>query len=149
MILKVFYGFVLSGALCVSCAFGALPSTNHYLFILFYSGHCPHCRRFAPVLSVYSRMSGFSVLAFTTDGFVLPSFPNSRVISKNVLQTFFGEYAQLAVPALFLLNRENGHAYPISQGALSYSELETRMNVLIPRILRYENRRRDEIIKKN
>jgi hypothetical protein len=109
-----------------------------YEFIFFYSTDCPHCTSFDQVLKQYSDNLGILVKAFAIGERVSPSFPNSTVVTQEVVNQFFGGGAKLSVPTLFILNKNNFHAYPVSSGSLAYSELNTRMNQLAPKILTNE-----------
>ena len=110
---------------------------NHYQFVLFYRASCPHCRRFDPILKEYAENTGTKVVAFTLDGVSLPSFPNSIPVSRRILEQYFGNN-EILVPTLFLLNKKNLHAYPVSVGELNYYELASRINNLIPKIISFE-----------
>lgn len=116
--------------------------SKDYEFIFFYSPGCAYCERFAPILKKYSDNSGINVR-----GFVLGSgsinkesnyFPNSTVVKREVIEDFFGKDKGIAVPTLFIANKNNFHTYPVSQGALTYLELVRRMDELIPKILTNE-----------
>ena len=114
-----------------------------HVFIFFYSSSCLHCTNFSPVLKKYSRNSGIVVRALAINGEpsnqVISSFSGSAIASQEIINRFFGVGAKLAVPALFILNKNNYHAYPVSSGALTYLELDARMNDLTPKILQHEN----------
>jgi len=109
-----------------------------YEFIFFYRSSCPYCRKFDPILKQYSVDTAIPVRAFTFDGIALPSFPDSIAVDKNTVGEYFGDNATVAVPALFLMNTINLHAYPVSSGGLSYMDLVMRMNALVPKILSVE-----------
>ena len=110
----------------------------HDVFVLFYRSTCPHCQRFDPVLKQVSDQTKIPVIAFTTDGIALPAFPNSRAINQDVITHFFGENTDIKVPTLFILNRLNGNAYPVSEGELNILDLIHRLNELAPKIWQYE-----------
>ena len=116
-------------------------STDAYEFILFYSTTCPHCLKFAPTLRQYSDKSGIPIQAFAVNGNKSHYFPNSIPLTQETIEQFFGKNASLALPSLFLLNKKNLHAYPVSQGALTYTELQLRMSKLIPKTVQFENGR--------
>jgi len=109
-----------------------------YEFIFFYRSNCPYCRKFDPILKQYSIDTTIPVRAFTLDGISLPSFPNSITVNPAIVHEYFGSSAEdrtIAVPTLFIMNIANLHVYPVSRGALSYTDLVMRMNELIPKIL--------------
>ena len=116
-----------------------------YEFIFFYSTTCPHCMDFAPVLKSYSDNSGISVKAFVMDQGSSLYFPNSIMISQEVVDQFFGKGTKVSVPILFILNKDNLHAYPVSSGALTYLELAARINELTPKILQHERNERSRV----
>lgn len=111
---------------------------KNYEFIFFYSTDCPHCMSFDLVLKAYSDSSGIAVKSFMLGNKSSPSFPNSIAIAQEIVDQFFGKGAKLSVPTLFILNKDNYHAYPVSSGALTYLELNARMNQLAPKILMNE-----------
>ena len=94
-------------------------------------------------MKLYSENSNISVQAFVlgtskTSPYSL-DFPNSTTVTQDVVDQFFGIGAKIAVPTLFILNKNNFHVYPVSSGALTYLELASRMNELTPKILHNEN----------
>ncbi|MBU0744245.1 MAG: conjugal transfer protein TraF [Gammaproteobacteria bacterium] len=109
-----------------------------YEFIFFYSSNCQHCRIFDPVLKLYSDNYGIPVKAFMVGGKASQSFPNSIIVAQEIVNQFFGRGAKISIPTLFILNKNNFHAYPVSSGALTYLELTTRMGELTTRILQNE-----------
>jgi type-F conjugative transfer system pilin assembly thiol-disulfide isomerase TrbB len=125
----------------------AIALRRDYEFIFFYSTDCQHCKSFDLVLKQYSDNLGISVKAFAIGERVSPSFPNSIPVAQKVVDQFFGKGSQISVPALFILNKNNFHAYPVSSGSLTYSELNTRMNQLAPKILTNEGNEENENIR--
>lgn len=112
--------------------------SRNYEFIYFYSGDCQHCLSFNPVLKRYASKSGIAVKAFMFGDKTVAYFAESVPVERVIVEQYFGKEASLAVPALFILNKDNYHVYPVSKGSLSYSELTARMNVLAPKIIRNE-----------
>ena len=112
--------------------------SRDYEIIFFYSTDCQHCKSFDLVLKRYSDNLGILVKAFAIGERVSPSFPNSIPVAQKVVDQFFGKGSQISVPALFILNKNNFHVYPVSSGSLTYLELNTRMNQLAPKILTNE-----------
>ena len=117
--------------------------TKDYEFVFFYSLSCAYCRNFIPVLKRYSDNTGINVRGFilgspsNPDNY-FPDFFDSTVIKQKVSERFFGRENNIAVPALFILNNKNLRVYPVSRGALTYSELSQRMDDLVPKILNNE-----------
>ncbi|CAL7962202.1 putative Type-F conjugative transfer system pilin assembly thiol-disulfide isomerase TrbB [Gammaproteobacteria bacterium] len=115
--------------------------TRDYEFVFFYSLGCTYCRNFTPVLKRYSDNTGINVRGFILGGSSSNPdnyFPNSTVIKQEVSEHFFGRENNITIPSLFILNKKNLRAYPVSRGALTYSELVQRMDELIPKILNNE-----------
>jgi len=113
---------------------------NDYVFVLFYSTNCPHCTSFAPVLKKYAYDCSIPVQAFATGQAVSPNFPNSIIVPQDTIDQFFGSGSELSVPTLFILNKHNYHAYPVAKGSLTYLELNNRMNILAPKVLKHEQK---------
>lgn len=111
---------------------------NDYVFVLFYSTNCPHCISFAPVLKKYAYDCGIPVKAFAVGQQAAAIFPSSVIVSQDTVNQFFGSGSELSVPTLFMFNRHNYHAYPVSKGSLTYLELNRRCNDLAPKILNHE-----------
>ena len=121
--------------------------SKDYEFIFFYSSNCHYCIKFNPVLKLYSDNSGIWVKAFAIGNGSSPYFPSSTVVAQEVVDQFFGSFEKrtnISVPTLFIMNKNNLHVYPVSSGALTYLELYTRMNDLVPKILRYEKYEKNE-----
>ena len=122
---------------------------KNYEFVIFYRASCPHCQRFAPILNQFSNQNGFLVESVATDGIISAYYPHGIKMTPELKEAFFGRSSDTAVPALFLLNRQNGHVYPISQGELSWEELNTRMEELMPKIDVNEKNEKNERSKKS
>jgi len=88
----------------------------------FYRSNCPYCQRFAPVLKNFLEHYGLSVVAITTDGIALPSFPNSRVDAGQA-RLF---HVQVE-PALFLVTPTTKKIEPIAFGLVSEETLRQRI----------------------
>lgn len=101
---------------------------NHtFSFVLFYRSTCPHCERFAPIISAFSKDFGFRIYAYTTDGNVLPELNNSMVVTRDIENTFFSNNHNIVVPSLFIVNVKTMQAYFIDQGEMSYNELQNNV----------------------
>ncbi|CAL7962375.1 exported hypothetical protein [Gammaproteobacteria bacterium] len=123
-----------------------------YEFIFFYSNSCQYCKSFAPVLKKYSNNFGIKVRSFvlgekySTNANLASSYlsnnnvanQESNIADHEIVEQFFERTTNASVPALFVVNKNNLHVYPVSQGALTYLELVSRMNKLKPQILQYE-----------
>lgn len=118
-----------------------LQFSKNYEFIFFYSNSCLYCKNFEPIFKKYSDSFGIGVRGFVINGDIPKSssyFPNSSVVSQEMIAQFFGRKSNISVPTLFIMNKNNLHVYPVSQGALTYSELVKRMSKLKPKILHHE-----------
>src|SRR3990167_6308131 len=96
---------------------------RHFSFVLFYRSSCPHCQRFAPVLSQFSKDFGFQVYAYTTDGNTLLDFPESMNATSSIEKIFF-QGNNIVVPSLFLVNVKTMQAYLIDQGEMGDVKLQ-------------------------
>ena len=110
---------------------------SHYQLVLFYLSTCPHCQRFDPMLQAFVNQHHWPITPYTLNGQVLPAFPHSQLPSPTRIQHFFPA-GNIAVPALFLVNRTNYHAYTVSMGEATSSGLVRRLNQLAPVINHYE-----------
>ena len=91
--------------------------------VFFYRSTCPYCQRFSPIVKDFSKHYHLLVNAITTDGIILPDFPNSSIDQ--------GQARALNVtaePALFIFNKITHKAYPIAFGLTS--EAEIKRNIL-------------------
>ena len=88
----------------------------------FYRSTCPYCRRFAPIVKNFALQYGLTIIPITTDGIMLPEFPDSK-IDQGQAARFNVTYE----PALFAVNPYTAKAYPISYGLVSEQELRTRI----------------------
>ncbi len=70
---------------------------QHSGLFFFYRSTCPYCQRFAPIVRDFSERYGITVIPISTDGYALPSFPNSRV------DTGQAEKFHVTVERLYLL----------------------------------------------
>lgn len=111
---------------------------ENYEFVIFYRTSCPHCRQFAPVITQFVQDQGWILEAISTDGEISMAFPPSLTMTPGLKEVFFGKDSQVMIPALFLLNRTNGHVYSVSQGELTEVELQKRIQELLPEIESHE-----------
>lgn len=110
-------------------------------FILFYGSLCPHCKRFAPILKEWANRNKAEVLALSLDNQPLPEFPNFLPATTEWINAAFGSNA-INYPALFLVNHKTKALYPVGFGSMTESELHNRMETLIARVKKYENKGR-------
>jgi conjugal transfer pilus assembly protein TraF len=101
-------------------AIKTLAQRNGLFF--FYRSNCPYCQRFAPIVKSFSERYRMPVIPITTDGIVLPEFPNSRLDQGHA------EQFQVKVePALFTVNPYTHKAIPVAYGLISESDLRQRI----------------------
>lgn len=93
--------------------------------IFFFRSDCPYCHQMAPMLKMLSQRYGMEILPVSLDGGGLPDYPNPRVDQ--------GQAAKLGVdkvPALFIGSKITGERAPIGFGAMSLSDIVSRIFVL-------------------
>lgn len=93
-------------------------ATTHGFFF-FFTGHCPYCKIFSPTVKRFAERYGISIMAVSIDGSTLPEFPNA--IRDN------GASRALKVtswPSLFAVNPKTNQVMPLTNGAVSVSDLE-------------------------
>lgn len=95
---------------------------QHSGLFFFYRGSCPYCQRFAPIVKDFSQRYGMPVIPITTDGVVLPPFPNSK-LNKGQAEKF----RVTVVPALFAVNPHTHQAMPVSYGLITEDALRRRL----------------------
>jgi len=98
---------------------------KEYGIYFFYKGSCPFCHRFAPTLKQYEKDHGLKVLAITLDGGALPAYPHPETdlrVARMLKVT--------RVPSVFLIHLKTRKIIPVTQGLISYSELQNRVFVL-------------------
>ncbi len=114
----------------------AVFNQTHAL-VFFFSSTCHFCQGFAPVIQEWATTHNMPLLAYTTNGETLPHLPQALPIDAELKNAFFGQ-VPVRVPACFVLNVNTHQAYPVASGALTATELNERMNTLIPKIESYE-----------
>lgn len=105
--------------------------------ILFYSSKCTHCLQFAPVVKQFVDKNGAEILPLSFDNQPIPSFKHFLPASRDWVSVAFGN-KEINYPALFIISKKHHTIYPVSTGALSLSELQDRIALLIEKIKSYE-----------
>lgn len=85
----------------------------------FYRSTCPYCKAFAPILKRFVDHYGISIIAITTDGIILPEFPDS-VVDKGQKALFDIKVE----PAVFTVNPYTHKAVPVGYGLMSEADLK-------------------------
>lgn len=96
-----------------------------YGLFFFFRKNCPYCHQFAPIVKRFAQKYGWSVLAVSLDGGVLPEFPYAKHDNGMAMRL------QIAhVPALIALHPKTGKLIPLAYGMVSESEIEERIDLL-------------------
>ncbi|MBN9230970.1 MAG: type-F conjugative transfer system pilin assembly thiol-disulfide isomerase TrbB [Legionella sp.] len=109
---------------------------NHGL-ILFYGSQCPHCQQFAPVLKEWAGQHHVRVLPLALDNQPLREFPNFLPATTEWINAAF-QGNPINYPAIFVVNPQSKQLFPVGFGAMSFGELNERMEQLVPKIKAYE-----------
>ena len=99
--------------------------SQEYGLFFFFKKACPYCHHFAPVVKHFAEKHGWSLLAVTLDGGVLPEFPYAR--QDNGIAT---RLQVNHVPALIAVHPRSGQTIPLAYGLVSESEIERRVELL-------------------
>lgn len=113
------------------------PFFKNHVLLFFFASSCPHCHHQAPILKDWANNHGVIVDARTLDDKPLPEFPTATTATAALVETAFRGNS-IRYPALFVMNPSSGALYPVAIGSMTTDELNTRMQVLIPKIIAYE-----------
>jgi len=96
----------------------------------FFSGDCPYCHQFAPIVKRFAETYGWEVIAISVDADVsgrgsLAEFPNAQ--QDNGL---FQAWGIKVLPSLFAVNPKTQEAIPVAYGLTSLDEMENRVMTL-------------------
>ncbi len=100
-------------------------SKTHGLFF-FFTGRCPYCKHFAPIIKAFSKQYGWDVMAVSLDGSSLPEFPEA--LEDNGTAKRLNIHT---VPALMAVNPETEEVIPLSYGMSSQDQIIQRIKFLI------------------
>jgi len=100
--------------------------SEEFGLFFFFSGDCPYCHQFAPIVKRFSENYGWEVMAISVDGGSLTEFPNAQ--HDNGL---FQAWGIKVLPSLFAVNPKTKEAIPIAYGLTSLDEMENRIMTLI------------------
>jgi len=97
---------------------------EQYGIFFFYSGRCPYCHQYSPIILNFATEYSITVMPISMDGALLPEWPATIRDS--------GQYNKLGlqgqpVPATVLFDQKDGRLIPIGFGLLTRSELEERI----------------------
>jgi conjugal transfer pilus assembly protein TraF len=101
----------------------------------FFSGDCPYCHQFAPIVKKFAETYGWEVIAISVDAGApgrgsLAEFPNTQ--PDNGL---FQAWNIKVLPSLFAVNPKTQEAIPIAYGLTSLDDMENRIMALVPEAL--------------
>lgn len=113
------------------------PFFKTHVVVFLFASTCPYCHKQAPVLSRWANTYGVRVDARSFDDKSIPGFEGQRPVTKDLVDTAYAGKS-IEYPALFVMNEASGMLYPVSFGALNETELQARMDLLIPKIMQYE-----------
>lgn len=140
---------VLMTSLLVQAAYSETQSNSTHSeaffkthgFVFFFASTCPYCHQFSPVLKNLATELQAEVLPLSFDNQPLPEFKDVLPATSDWTTIAFKNEA-IHYPALFIVNPELEAMYPVAIGSLNENELMVRLEVLIPKILAYEEKRR-------
>ncbi|MBT4879503.1 MAG: type-F conjugative transfer system pilin assembly protein TraF [Alphaproteobacteria bacterium] len=98
-------------------------SKTHGLFFIF-KGTCPYAQKFAPIVKVFSKKYGWSVIAISVDGLPLPEFKNPRK-KYGILKALQIKHT----PTLLAIEPKTNKIYPLNIG--TQDQIEERIRLLI------------------
>lgn len=95
---------------------------HEYGLFFFFRKNCPYCHHFAPIVKRFSQKYGWSVLAISIDGGVLPEFPEARRDNGISARLHVSH-----VPALIAFHSKTKELIPLAYGMVSENEIEERV----------------------
>lgn len=113
------------------------PFFEEHVILFFFSSTCPHCHQQAPILKRWAMLHHAKIEALSFDDKPLPDFQKPHVANTELVDTAF-QGNTIRYPALFVMNTRTQAIYPAAIGELNAGELEARMQVLIQKIIHYE-----------
>jgi len=97
---------------------------DRYGVFFLFSGSCPHCHRYSPILKAFQQKYGISIIAVSMDGGSLPEWPKFMVNRGQIARMGIDNNT---VPATLLFDKKTRKIIPIGFGVLAHSELEERI----------------------
>ena len=91
----------------------------------FFSGACPYCHQFAPLVKSFAQTHGWEVIAISVDGGAVAGFPHPQA-DNGLFQT----WGIKVLPALYAVNPQTREAIPIAHGLTSLDDMEHRIMTL-------------------
>ncbi|MBN3262949.1 F-type conjugal transfer protein TrbB [Pectobacterium brasiliense] len=131
-------------ALEVNRSFMSLPDGRQidmqdYAIVLFMQANCKYSKDFDPMIKTWADKHNIKIYPYTLDGGGDSSFPTPLIPRKietgaplaDEIMTFFGNGLPIATPTAFVVNVNNLKAYPLTQGQMEITALESRYAGLI------------------
>ncbi len=106
--------------------------------VMIYSSTCQFCHKFSPVLKRWSDEFNAPVRPLSLDGKPIEGFANFEVDTDNFVNSAYGDLPH-GTPALFIVNDKTNAIFPVLFGNSNYSELNTRLQDFIPKIIKFES----------
>lgn len=107
------------------------------MWLFFYASTCPYCHQLAPILKTWAKRQHATVIPLSFDNRPLAEFPYFMPATFAWVSAAYAG-RPIHYPALFVVNHTSHHLYPVAIGSLTESELDKRMQLLIPKIDAYE-----------
>ena len=105
--------------------------SQEYGLFFFFSGDCPYCHQFAPIVKRFAETYGWEVIAISVDGGALAEFPNAQS-DNGLFEAWTRVSSGLKVlPSLFAVNPKTKSTIPIAYGLTSLDEMENRIVTLV------------------
>jgi conjugal transfer pilus assembly protein TraF len=104
--------------------------SQEYGLFFFFSGDCPYCHQFAPIVKRFAETYGWEVIAISVDGGSLEDFPDAQN-NNGLFEAWTRVSSDLKVlPSLFAVNPKTKSTIPIAYGLTSLDEMENRIMTL-------------------
>ena len=97
---------------------------DRYGVFFLFSGSCPHCHRYSPILKAFQQKYGINIIAVSMDGGALPEWPKFMVNHGQIARMGIDNNT---VPATLLFDKKTRKVIPVGFGVLAHSELEERI----------------------
>ena len=109
---------------------------NHELVMLF-SSQCPHCQNMGLTVSRFLKRSPLPFRGLSIDGRGVNGITSFERVTPDFIKAAFSNN-DVVYPATFILETQTLKIYPLAKGALSEQALTARINILVPKIMQFE-----------
>ncbi|MEQ9883210.1 F-type conjugal transfer protein TrbB [Pectobacterium brasiliense] len=118
---------------------GRQVDMKDYAIVLFMQANCKYSKEFDPMIKTWADKHNIKIYPYTLDGGGDVSFPTPLIPRKtepgaplaDEIMTFFGNGLPIATPTAFVVNVNNLKAYPLTQGQMELTALESRYANLV------------------